>query len=124
MTILDAITAAGRIQPDDFGNEEKVQWLSDFDGQVWLDVFQTHEGCPDGEFAGYDKDTDIETTELLIPAPYTNVYPLYLTMMADMHGGDITRYTNSRAVWENAYGNFTNWYNRTHMPIGVRAVRF
>lgn len=124
MTILNAIRAADELRPNDYSAEDKLRWLSDFDGEVWLDVFKTHAGCPEGEFTGYDGSTDIESTELLIPAPYTSVYALYIAMMIDMSNGDTARYENSAAVWQNAYGNFTNWYNRTHRPLGVRALRF
>lgn len=124
MTILEALHAANSVRPNDYSDETKLQWLSDFDGKVWQDLIMTHKPAPHGHFRGYDGTTDIESTQLLIPAPHTGVYALYIAMMVDMHNGDIMRYENSREVFMTAYSGFTDWYNRTHRPCGVRALRF
>ncbi len=124
MTILEALAASDRVRPNDYSAETKLHWLSDFDGKVWQDVFQTHRPAPCEQFPGYDGTTDIESTQLLIHAPHTGVYPLYLAMMIDMHNGDVVRYENSREIFDAAYRGYTDWYNRTHKPIGVRALHF
>lgn len=124
MTILEAIVAADKLWQNDYSAEDKLKWLSELDGKVWLDVICTHKPMPLHPFRGYDGTTDIESTELLIPFPFTNVYELYIGMMIDLHNNDLSRYANSLAAFNATYGGFTDWYNRTHQPVGVRALRF
>lgn len=124
MTILEAIAAYDKLCPNDYSAEDKLKWLSELDGKVWLDVICTHKPLPQHPFKGYDGTTDIESTQLLIPFPFTNTYELYIGMMIDLSNNDISRYANSREAFEAAYRSYTDWYNRTHQPIGVRALRF
>lgn len=124
MTILQAIAAADRMEPNDYSVQTKLQWLSVFDGQVRKDVIDTHCGAPKTPFCGYDGTTDIESTELLIPAPYDEVYPIYLSMRMHLQNADAGRVELAKIDFERAYRSFTDWYNRTHRPRGVRAVKF
>ncbi len=124
MTILQAIAAADRVDPNDYSAETKLRWLSAFDGQVRKDVIDTHCGAPKTPFSGYDGTTDIETTELLIGAPYDGVYPLFLSMRIHLQNADAGLVDLAKNDFERAYRSFTDWYNRTHRPRGVRAVRF
>ena len=124
MTILQAIAICDRDNPNDYSAETKLRLLSEFDGQVRKDVIDTHKGASKTPFCGYDGTTDIETTELLIPAPYDGVYPLYLALQMHTLNADATRVELAAADFERAYRSFTDWYNRTHRPCGVRAVRF
>lgn len=124
MTILEAIAAADKLWPNDYSAEDKLKWLSELDGKVFLDVISTHHPLPFRPFTGYDGTTDIESTELLIPFPFTNAYELYIGMMIDLNNNDIARYSNSLEAFNAAYRSYTDWYNRNHKPIGVRALRF
>lgn len=124
MTILQAIAAADRMDPNDYSAETKLRWLSAFDGQVRRDVIDTHCGAPKVPFCGYDGTTDVETTELLIPAPYDGVYPVFLSMRIHLQNADAGRCELAKNDFDRAYRSFTDWYNRTHRPRGVRTVRF
>lgn len=124
MTILEAIKTADDLYPNDYSNDSKLRWLSDFDGKVWRDVILTHHGYHGCKMPDYNDKTDIASTELLIPAPYTFVYPLYIKMMIHMSDGEVERHKNSVEQWQTAYTEFTNWYNRTHMPIGRKQIRY
>lgn len=124
MTILQAITAVDRSYPNDYSAETKLRWLSEFDGQVRKDVIDTHAGAPETPFLGYDGTTDIEAAELLIPAPYDEVYPIFLAMKIQTLDADIVRSELVFNDFNRAYRSFTDWYNRTRMPRGVRAVQF
>ena len=124
MTILQAIAAVDRMEPNDYSAETKLRWLSAFDGQVRKDVLDTHRGAPKTPFRGYDGTTDIESTELLIPAPYDGVYPLFLALRIHLQNADAGRVELAKSDFDRAYRSFTDWYNRTHRPCGVRAVKF
>lgn len=124
MTILQAIEAVDRSYPNDYSAETKLRWLSTFDGQVYNDVLMTHTDAPQEPFKGYDGTTDIESTQLLIPAPYDEVYPLFMALRIHILNADTARAELLSADFNRAYSSFTDWYNRTHRPKGVRALRF
>lgn len=65
-------------------------------------------------FTDYDEN-DNGDTELLVPTPYDSVYTYYLQMQIDRANND-PRYDNSSANFSAAYGSFSNYYNRTHLP--------
>lgn len=124
MTVWEAIRGLDRIHPNDYSDGTKLRWLSDFDGQVFRDLFQTHEDPPVAEFFGYDENTDAETAELLIEPPWTQVYILYLMMKTELHNGDAVRCNNAAGAFYAAWRSYTDWYNRTHPPKGPAALRF
>ena len=122
MTIIDAITRVDRLKPNGYSQSDKVWWLSTLDGTVKVEVIDTHEGGEDVLFAGYNDET-LLTTELLVPAPYDNVYIHYLEMQIDYANGEYGKYNNSLSMFEAAMTAFKKYYNREHKPIG-RGRRF
>ena len=54
MRIREAIEMIDRLMPNQYGEEEKVHWLSELDGIADREVFRAHEREEDmGEFTGY-----------------------------------------------------------------------
>ena len=86
---------------------------------VKTDIIDTHEGSEKVKFNGYNEKTSL-TTELLIPAPYDEVYIRYLEMQIDYANGEYGKYNNSTTMYNTAYSAFDRYYNRTHMPIGKK----
>lgn len=118
MKIEEAMSILDQRKPNSFLFEEKVQWLNQLDWRIVREVFDTHV-CGDGaDFIGYTADTD-RGTELLVPAPYDEVYISYMGMMIDMINGETARYNNSAALFNRQYADFANWYNRHHKPKGA-----
>ena len=44
MTIIEAINRLDKIKPNGYGQEDKIEWLSEIDGMVKQTVTDTHEG--------------------------------------------------------------------------------
>ena len=122
MTIIEAINRADRLKPNTYSQQDKVSWLSNLDGIVKKEIIDTHEGGEDVVFAGYEDGT-LLTTELLIPAPYDEVYIRYLEMQIDYANGEYGKYNNSAAAYNTAFSAFEKYYNRDHMPIS-KGTRF
>lgn len=120
MTLMGAINYLDAVKPNTYGQVEKIKWLSFLDERVKSEIIDTHEGL-DFNFFGYDDGTAL-TTELLIPAPYDEVYIFYLESKIDYHNGEIGKYNNSIAMFNNAYQAYQRHYNRTHMPRGGKFV--
>lgn len=104
------------------GDEEKLHLLSELDGRVFEEIICTHDISPDTIFEGYGPETDPETC-LLIPDPYAKVYLHYLEAKLDYRQGEMERYNNSSAAFNQAYAEFASWYNRTHMPLQIGPFR-
>lgn len=115
MTILEAISRADKVKPNTYSQQEKVRWLSALDGTVKTEIIDTHEGGEDVKFSGYNDET-LLTTELLIPAPYDDVYIRYLEMQIDYANGEYGKYNNSAAAYNTAFSAYEKYYNREHMP--------
>lgn len=122
MTIIEAINRTDSVKPNAYSQQEKVRWLSTLDGTVKNEIIDTHEGAEEIIFSGYNDETPLNT-ELLIPAPYEDVYIRYLEMQIDYANGEYGKYNNSAAAYNTAFSAFEKYYNREHMPRS-RGPRF
>lgn len=136
MTIGEAIAIVDRLRPNRFTREDKVRWLGELDALIWQDLIITHERpaprveegwvgapCAFHEFEKYPDDA-ADDAELLVKFPHDSIYQRYLESQIDLHNMEITKYNNSRSLFNNAYLTYTDWYNRTHMPKQVSGFRF
>lgn len=124
MTIAEAIALADQMKPNTMPNPTKVRFLSEVEGKIFNEIILKHEHedgivCPT-----YDEDTD-GSTEMLVPAPYDMVYVYWLMAQIDHMNQEMDKYNNDRSLFEDAWGNFGDYWNREHMPIGARRfIRF
>ena len=116
MKIVEAISKVDALKPNTYNPEDKIEWLSTLDSRVKSQIIDAHEGGEKVLFRGYDSTTDQET-ELLVPAPYDEMYLRWLEAMIDYHNSDDSRYNNAIILFNNAYEGFKRYYTRTHMPI-------
>ena len=126
MTIREAITDADNLKPNMYQDQDKIRWLSRLDGRVQQEVLDTHEyneGEEPPEFDGYTPDTPGDT-ELLVPAPYDEMYVRWLEAQVDYANREFDAFNNSNAMCESVYASFRNAYNRSHMPKGARKVYY
>ena len=115
MTIIEVINRIDHLKPNAYSQQDKVRWLSRLDGVVKKEIIDTHEGGEDVIFEGYNDET-LLTTELLIPAPYDEVYVRYLEMQIDYANGEYAKYNNSTVEYNTAFSAFEKYYNRDHKP--------
>lgn len=146
MTIGKAIETVDRLRPNHFQRIDKVRWLSEVDALIWHDLIATHEQpvqhVREGEcegwvpdpcdppqhvrhvgIEGYPEDAP-DDTELLVKFPHDTLYLRYLESQIDLNNGEITKYNNSRSLFNSAYMTYTDWYNRTHMPAQAGGFKF
>ena len=123
MKLIEAINKIDALKQNSFSTPEKIGWLSTLDGIVKCEIIDTHEGAEDIVFNGYDESTPNDT-ELLVPAPYDDVYIKWLEAQINYGNGEIGKYNNSMTMFNSAYGTFERFYNRTHMPKGKKLKYF
>ena len=117
MTIKECIDQVDSVKPNQYGVEEKVEWLSYLDGTIINDVLKTHEGY-DGsydDFIGYSPDK--LGVKLIVDSPYDRLYVAYLKMKIDEGNGETARYNNSATLFNSYLLEYKKWYNKTHMPL-------
>ena len=123
MTILEAINKIDAIKPNSYSQPDKIRWLSTLDGIIKREIIDTHEGAEGVTFEGYSENTNL-TTNLLVPAPYDEIYLRYLEMQIDYANSEFGKYNNSMHMYKTAYTAYANHYNRTHMPLGKKLKFF
>lgn len=119
MTILEAINRVDTIKPNSYTQTEKVDWLSTLDGIIKKEIIDTHEGGEAIVFEGYTSDTSLDT-ELLVPAPYDDIYIRWLEARIDYANGEYNKYNNSTMAYNATFEKYSRYYNRTNMPIGKK----
>jgi hypothetical protein len=119
MTLMEALHRIDTLKPNTHSQSEKIKWLSTLDGIIKKEIIDTHQGGESVTFNGYEEDTDL-TTNLLVPAPYDEIYLFWLESKIDYWNGEIGKYNNSTAMCNEAYSTFQKYYNRMHMPKGKK----
>lgn len=123
MTVLEALRLGDLTRPNEFEPELKLRWLSALDGLVTRELYEAHEGWT-GSFAGYDEDTDLQNTQLLIPRPWDDIYVRYLVMRIDLENGELDRYNQDAAAFNRIYQSYAGHYTHHHRPLQLSALRF
>lgn len=123
MTIIEAINKIDSLKPNTYSQPEKIKWLSTLDGIIKLEIIDKYEGVEEEGFAEYTEDTPL-TTELLVPAPFDDIYILFLESRIHYANEEYGKYNNATAEYNAAYTRFANHYNRTHMPKGKKFKYF
>lgn len=120
MTVHEAITQADHLKPNMYEEADKIRWLSRLDGRIYEEIICTHkynEGETPVTFDGYGPDDG--ETELLVGAPYDELYVHWLEAQIDYNNMEYDGFNNTNAVFEALYTAFRNAYNRSHMPVGT-----
>ncbi len=113
MTANEAIKLADGLKPNNHTSANKLAWLSRLDEKIYHELFRTHADAPDS-FTPYTANT----AELLVPEPWCgDVYNYYLQSMIDRENGEIAKYNQSAALFNQAYLEYCAFYNRTHAPV-------
>lgn len=113
-TINNVIAYVNQLKPNGYGDDEKAAWLRELDGKIALEVM----GLPAPQYTPEEWDN-----ELLVSAPYDNIYWLYILSMMDFANEEFDNYANSRAMFSSAMGEYRRWYRRTHLPLGDAVLR-
>lgn len=116
MKIIEAINRIDDLKFNTFSQDQKVNWLSKLDSMVKTQIIDTHEGGEEVSFTGYDSDTDLQT-QLLVKAPFDEVYLRWMEAQIDYHNGEIDKYNISITMFNTEFEAFENWYHRNHVPV-------
>ena len=117
MNIQAAIDLANEMKPNMMTRETQVRFLSELDRTIHSELVMTHiHTMQESAVPEYDGDTD-GSTELIAPERFCMVYVYYLMTKIDLMNMEMDKYNNDRALFESEYGELSDWWTRTKMPI-------
>lgn len=122
MKIIEAINRLDSLKFNTYTQSDKVEWLSKLDNMVKKHIIDVHEGAENVVFSGYDDSTDPQT-ELLVPAPYDEMYLRWLEAQIDYHNGEYDKYNNAIIMFNTTFEAYQAFYTRNHLPV-IRGRRF
>lgn len=112
MNLKEAMTRADRLRPNALPDSQKAAWVYELDGKVAEMM-----GVPPQENAFPDDGC------LLMPAPYDNIYELYLAALIDYSHEESALYTNDMAMFNTAMSEAKAWWRRQNKPKPCGNVR-
>lgn len=116
MKINEAINRLDALKANTYNQPEKIEWLSRVDSMVKKQIIDTHEGGETVSFTGYNEDTDPQT-ELLVPAPFDELYLRFMEAQIDYHNHEYEGYNNAIMLFNTAFQTYADHYNQHHMPV-------
>ena len=87
-TMNSVIEYIDGVKPNVYTDDDKYKWIATVDGLISLEVHQ------DAEATTYKLQDDADK-ELLVKAPYDDIYGLYVAAMIDFHNKEYNNYNNS-----------------------------
>jgi hypothetical protein len=137
MTPNKAIEKVDRVKPNSYSEEDKLGWINELEGMVKRLVFQWDEKYlkeleakyKSGELTeeqykelvdktklyAYPDDMD---KELLIQAPFDDVYTLFLEAKIDYYNREYSNYNNSAMMFEAQFSEYKKDYIRHNQARG------
>lgn len=114
MTLGQALRQFDALTQTEFDKKELVMWIAELDGMAKAEIFDQFDASPvPRDWKPYDE-TACPDTQLLIPAPYDQVYLDMLRMKCDNWNKEPVNYNNSYVSYNNLYGAFGDYWRRTH----------
>lgn len=110
MKLDEIVSKVDTLCPNQYDKETKLTWLSELESRIRVEVLDTHYPIKGPEpYNPYEED----------------MYVYYLQGMIAFQNSEIPKYNQFMALYNAAYTDYVNAYNRTHMPKqGRRGNRF
>ena len=123
MTIQEALSLADATKDNLMDDARKIAAISEVEAMVHDEIIMKCRHTPEQAVCPkYDTDTDRDTV-LLVPDRFARLYVYYILCEIDLQNEEMDKYNNHRALFENKYREFSNYWRREHMPI-TTAPRF
>lgn len=111
MTPNKAIEIIDRLRPNTYGDEDKLRWINELEGMVQRLVIQSDKVIE----LTYPDDMD---KKLIVPAPFDDVYTLFLEAKIDYYNREYGNYNNSAMMFEAQFSEYKKDYIRNNRARG------
>lgn len=117
MTIQEALALADDMKDNLMDDGTKISFISEAEAMVHDGIIMKCEHTPEqGICPQYDESTPGDTV-LLVPDRFAKLYVFYVMAAIDLKNDEMDKYNNHRALFENKYREFEDYWRREHMPI-------
>ena len=122
MTVGKAIELADKLRANNgFDRELKILWLRQADAGLRKSVVEksdTDAFDAVGADVLYNREEEMlrQDAELMLPQPYDDYYPHYLSAQMDLALGETDRYVNEMQVANNCQEEFAIWCRQHYLP--------
>ena len=114
LTVSAVLQQVDALLPNGYTDQEKRRWLTQAEGFVCAEIYGTE---PPEALA--------DTDTLSAPPPYDGLYRHYVEAQVHYANGEMSRYNNAAAMWNNALMTLRDYVCRTAAPReGVKALHF
>ena len=115
-TANKVIERVDAMKPNAYTDDDKYRWISNLDGVVSLQVMEMEEPVV------YEMPRDADK-ELLVKAPFDEIYELYVSAMIDYHNREYNNYNNVALMFQEKLEQYKAWYARTDANVKARNFR-
>lgn len=115
MTVKDMLDYVDEVKQNSFSRKIKLIWLNELEYRVQTDVMLLA-----AESITYIPDDD--THQLLVPAPWSEIYYDYLLMKLSEHLEESSEQNNRAATFDKAFTRFMRWWADTYRPANGNAL--
>ena len=112
MKVKDALAWVDEVKPNAFSDGVKIGWISRLEETLALEVFL----MAPAEAALLRCGAEDKETELLVDAPYDDLYTLWLAAKIDEANGEYSKYQNSMQAYNARRGAFVCWFAGLYDP--------
>lgn len=115
-TMNTVIAQVDQVKPNAYSDEDKANWINTLEGMVSLLV------CKEENPTVYAIPEDMDK-ELRIPAPFEDVYALYVEAMIDFSNREYNNYNNAMLMFNERFDEYKKYYIRTNLPNSAKNFR-
>lgn len=118
MKPTEAIAKADKLKPNMLDAETKLGFINDIEGMLFDEIIMTHEHPEDIQMPVYTlPEVGDDEPDMLAPTRYAMLYVHWIKACIDDLNQELDKYNNDRALFEDSWNNFKDYWTRTHMPI-------
>lgn len=112
MTIRDVIEYVDEVHDNEFSEELKCRWVSECEARVWSGIMLLDPTAYEDYRWEYDADR-----ELMMPAPYDEIYSAYLHAKIYLAYHEAQNYQNAMAAFNKLFDQTSIWYAKIYDPV-------
>ena len=114
MKVREILTEIDQTRPNAYTDAEKIRWLNIIEGRVYTDIMSKADDGLNWTFIPFEEGQ--EERELVVPAPFTELYSFFLMSRIDFYNGDSARYNDTMVLLNNAWDEFAAYYRENNKP--------
>ena len=117
-TMNKVIEYVDGVKPNAYSDDDKYRWIATLEGMVEREVHQAEHPVQ------YELPRDADK-DLLVDAPYEDIYSLYVSAMIDFYNREYNDYNNTILMFQERLNQYKVWYIQRHpvcKPCNFRNV--